>query len=181
MEFLKDLFGEQALTYDQLSKAVKEKGFQVVNAAGGAFVSKADSDNLSSQVTTLTAQLGEANKKLEGYDPTWKEKAETERKKLESQQFDFALEKAIGAAKPRNAKAVMALLDREKLNFAGGEVIGLDKQLDGLKKGEDTAFLFAEDRPMRTGLSHQGAHEVGGDDKKEAANEAFRSIFGRAE
>lgn len=175
MEFLEELFPDgQALTYDQLAEAAKEKGFQVVNAAGGAYVPK-------SQVETLSGQLTDANKKLEGYDPTWKEKAEAAQKKLEAQQFEFALEKAVAAAGPRNAKAVMAMLDREKLTFAGGEIVGLDKQLGELKKGEDTAFLFEEQKPIKTGLSHQNAHEVGGDDKKEAANEALRSFFGRAE
>lgn len=180
MEFLKDLFGGGALTYEQLSAAAKEKGLQVVNAAGGAWVPKADADNLQGQVTTLTGQLGEANKKLEGYDPAWKEKAETAQRQLEAQQFDFALEKAVNAAKPRNARAVMAMLDREKLRFAGGEVIGLEKQLADLKKGEDTAFLFEEART--TGLSHQNAGEVGGGDTlKDTANRAIRSFFGRAE
>ena len=175
MEFLKELFPDgQALTYDQLAEAAKGKGFQVVNAAGGAYVPK-------SQVETLSGQLTEANKKLEGYDPTWKEKADAAQKKLEAQQFEFALEKAVAAAGPRNAKAVMAMLDREKLTFAGGEIVGLDKQLGELKKGEDTAFLFEEQKPIKTGLAHPNAHEVGGDDKKEAANEALRSFFGRAE
>lgn len=178
MEFLKDLFSGGSLTFDQLSQAAKDKGYQVVNAAGGAYVPKSDLDNLYGQVTTLTTQLGEANKKLEGYDPTWKEQAETARKELEKQQFDFALEKAVAAERPKNARAVMGLLDRDKLTFAGGEVIGLDKQLSALKAGEDTAFLFEADKPTKTGLSHQNAHAVGGGDKKEAANEALRALFG---
>lgn len=173
MDFLKELFGEgQALTYDQLAEAAKGKGFQVANIAGGAYVPK-------SQVDTLTTQLGEANKKLEGYDPTWKQKAEDAEKKLTAQQFEFALEKAVDASKPRNAKAVIALLDREKLTFAGGEVIGLEKQLDALKKGADTAFLFEEVKPTRTSMTHQNHTEVGsGNDRKEAANEALRSFLG---
>lgn len=174
MEFLRELFGDgQALTYDQLSEAVRSHGFQVVNAAGGAYVPKATAD-------TLTAQLGEANKKLEGYDPSWKQKAEEAQHKLEAQQFDFALEKALAAAKPRNAKAVMALLDRDKLTFAGGEIVGLEKQLEALKKGADTAFLFEEAKPRRTGMNHQNAQAVGSgtDDKKQAANEALRALFG---
>lgn len=171
MEFLKELFGDQPLTYDQLAEKVKEKGLQLVDVAGGAYVPKKDAE-------TLTAQLEAANKKLEGYDPTWKTQAEAARKQLEAQRFDFALEKAVAAAKPRNTQAVLGLLDREKLSFAAGEVIGLDKQLAGLKKGEDTAFLFEEAQPVKTGLSHQNAHEVGGNDKKDAANEALRSVFG---
>lgn len=133
------------------------------------------------QIGTLKNQLTEANGKLEGYDPSWKQKAEDAQKQLERQQFDFALERAVSAAKPRNAKAVMALLDREKLTFAAGEIVGLDKQLTALKDGEDTAFLFADDKPRKTGLSHQGGRDVGGDDKKEEANNALRSIFGTRE
>lgn len=133
------------------------------------------------QIGTLKSQLTEANGKLEGYDPGWKQKAEDAQKQLERQQFDFALERAVSAAKPRNAKAVMALLDREKLTFAGGEIVGLDKQLTALKDGEDTAFLFEDKKPKKTGLSHQGGTDVGGDDKKAEANNALRSIFGTRE
>lgn len=178
MDFLKDLFGGAAMTYDQLSEAAKTKGIEAVNAAGGAYVPKADSDNLSGQIATLTAQLGAANKRLEGFDPEWKAKAETAQKALDAQAFDFALEKAVAGTKPRNVKAVLSMLDREKLNFAGGEVIGLEKQLDMLKKSEDTAFLFEAQTPVRTGMSHQNGGE-GTPDKKDEANAALRSLFGK--
>lgn len=175
MEFLKELFGDgQALTYGQLAEAVQTRGMQVVDAAGGAYVPK-------EQVDALTGRLGEVNRKLEGYDPTWKEKAEAARRDLEAQQFNFALERALLEAKPRHVQAVLPFLDREKLTLAGGEVLGLDKQVEALKKRADTAFLFEESQPMRTGMSHQNAHEVGGGDKKEAANEALRGLFGSAE
>lgn len=179
MEFLKELFGDGSLTYDQLSQAAKDKGFQVVNAAGGAYVPKADLDNLSGQVATLTGQLGEANKKLEGYDPTWRDKAQAAQQDLEQKQLNFALEKGVTAAKAKNAKAVIALLDRSKLSFNGGEVLGLNEQLDSLKTEDSTAFLFEQEPPASTGMSHQNAREVGGGDKKTAANNAFRTLFGR--
>ena len=132
-------------------------------------------------ITTLRNQLSEANTKLEGYDPTWKEKADAAKKALEGKQFEFALEKAVSGAKPRNVKAVLALLDRDKLSFAGGEVIGLDKQLEGLKKGEDTAFLFQEQAARKTGMSHEGGGPVGGAEKNAEANAAIRAAFGRSE
>lgn len=178
MEFLKELFNGGALTYDQLAQAAKDKGIQAVDAAGGAYVPKADLDNVQGQLATLTAQLGEANKKLEGYDPTWRDKAETARKQLEAQQFDFALERALAAARPRNARALLPFLDRDKLSLAGGEIIGLDKQLEALKKGEDTAFLFEAAQPVRTSLTHQYGGE-GAPDTKEMANAALRSLFGK--
>lgn len=178
MEFLKDLFNGGALTWDQLAQAAKDKGVRAVDAAGGAWVPKADLDAAQGQIATLTGQLGEANKKLEGYDPTWKDKADAARKELEAQQFDFALERALAEAKPRNVKALLPFLDREKLTMAGGEIIGLDKQLEALKKGADTAFLFEAEQPRRTGLSHQYGGE-GSPDTKEMANEALRSLFGK--
>lgn len=178
MEFLKDLFGGGSLTYDQLAEAAKGKGFQIVNAAGGAYVPKADADNLNTRISTLTTQLGEANRKLEGYDPEWKTKAAAAQQQLDAQAFEFALDKALSGAKAKNATAVKALLDRDKLSFAGGEVIGLDKQLAALRKGEDTAFLFEQDKPVKTGISHQGGGE-GTPDKKEEANAALRALFGK--
>lgn len=178
MEFLKELFGGGALTYEQLAQAAKDKGIQAVNAAGGAYVSKADLDHAQGQVATLTAQLGEANKKLEGYDPAWKEKAETAQRELEARQFDFALERALAAAKPKNVKAVLPFLERDKLTVVGGEVIGLDKQLEELKKNADTAFLFEAEPARSTSMTHQYGGE-GSPDKKDMANAALRSLFGK--
>lgn len=178
MEFLKELFGGGALTYEQLAQAAKDKGIQAVNAAGGAYVPKADLDHAQSQVITLTTQLGEANKKLEGYDPTWKDKAETAQKELEARQFDFALERALAAARPRNAKAVLPFLNRDKLTLADGEIIGLDKQLETLKKGADTAFLFEAEPTRSMSMTHQYGGE-GAPDKKDMANAALRSLFGK--
>lgn len=132
------------------------------------------------QIGTLEGQLRTANARLGDYDPEWKQKSETERQKLETAKFDFALERAVEASNPRNAKAVMALIDREKLKFTGGEVIGLDTQLDELKKGADTAFLFNDVR-TKTGMSHQNSNPVGGDskdDRRSAANDALRAVFG---
>lgn len=178
MEFLKEFFGGGALTYDQLAEAAKAKGVQAVNAAGGAYVPKADLEHAQGQITTLTGQLSDANKKLEGYDPEWKTKAEADRKKLEEQQFNFALERALAAARPRNAKALLNFLDRDKLTLVDGEVIGLDKQLEALKKGEDTSFLFETEPARRTGMTHQYGGE-GSPDKKDMANAALRSLFGK--
>lgn len=179
MEFLKDLFGGQALTYEQLQTAVQGKGFAVVNAAGGAYVPKADADNLRGQVTTLTTQLGDANKKLEGYDPTWKEKAETAANQLKAKQFDFALDKALSKSGARSGAAVRGLLNKDKLQLADdGEILGLDKQINALKQDDATAFLFEEKKKTSTGMSHEGGSE-GAPDKKEAANAALRGLFGK--
>lgn len=177
MDFLKDLFAAGALTYEQFAEAAKKQGFELVNAAGGAYVPKTELDGLNGQITTLTGQLDDANKKLEGFDPDWKTKAEQDRRTLEAQKFDFALERALTGSGARSAKAIRGLLDTSKIKLADdGDLIGLEKQLDALKKGEDTAFLFAEAQKPSTGMTHQYSTE-GTLDKKEEANAALRAAL----
>lgn len=183
MDFLRDLFGEGSLTYDQLAAAVKSKGFEVVNATGGAYVPKTDMDNLTTQLNTVKGQLSDANKKLEGYDPDWKSKADAAERKLQDQEFDFALDKALAAAKAKDPIAIKAHLDRSKLSCVQGKIIGLDEQLAPLRKGEITSAYFEPEIKTKTGLSHQYGKEVGsmGDSKKDEANAALRALFGHEE
>ena len=47
MDFLKEFFNGGAMTYDQRSAAVKSKGISVVNAAGSAYVPKADVEGVT--------------------------------------------------------------------------------------------------------------------------------------
>lgn len=172
MDFLQTLFASGALSWEQFQNAVKQAGFEIVNAAGGAYVPKATVDS-------LTGQLNTANQKLEGYDPNWKQQAEDAKKKLDAQKFEFAIDRALAGSGARSAKAVRGLLDQSKLTLADdGELIGLDKQLEALRKGEDTAFLFEPDQKPSTGMSHQGGSE-GTPNLKEAANAALRSLRGQ--
>ena len=92
--------------------------------------------------------------------------------------MEDAIKNGVRKAKARNVAAVVALLDRDKLKFAGGEVIGLDKQLADLQKDEGTAFLFEQEPAKKTGISHQNGGE-GAADKKEAANDSLRALFNR--
>lgn len=179
MDFLQTLFASGALNWEQFQNAVKKAGFEIVNAAGGAYVPKATVDGLNGQITTLTGQLNTANQKLEGYDPNWKQQAEDAKKQLDAQKFEFAIDRALAGSGARSAKAVRGLLDQTKLTLADdGELIGLDKQLEALRKGEDTAFLFEPAQKPSTGMSHQGGSE-GTPNLKEEANAALRSLLGK--
>lgn len=178
MDFLQTLFASGALSWEQFQNAVKQAGFEIVNAAGGAYVPKVTVDGLNGQITTLTGQLNTANQKLEGYDPNWKQQAEDAKKQLDAQKFEFAIDRALAGCGARSAKAVRGLLDQSKLTLADdGELIGLDKQLEALRKGEDTAFLFEPAKKQSTGMSHQGGGE-GSPNLKEEANAALRSLLG---
>ena len=76
MEFLKELFGEEPLTYDQLAAKVAEKKMKLADISGGAYVGKYKFDTLLTEKNGLQERLDEANGKLSGYDPEWKAKAE---------------------------------------------------------------------------------------------------------
>ena len=72
MEFLKSLFEKGALTWEQFQQAAKDAGYEVVNAAGGAYVPKADLDTKAQELTTANntiKDLRAAAKAWDGKDP----------------------------------------------------------------------------------------------------------------
>ena len=75
-DFLKELFGDQPLTYDQLAEKVTKQGMKLADLSTGRYVGKDKYDALSAEKSSLNQRLTEANTKLEGYDPDWKSKAQ---------------------------------------------------------------------------------------------------------
>ena len=86
----------------------------------------AGNEGLLAEIT----KLQEANQKAQAEYET----------KLSEQSFNFALESALSGAKVKNAKAVKALLDSEKIKLDGNELVGLKEQLEALKTSD--AYLF---------------------------------------
>lgn len=71
--------------------------------------------------------------------------------KVTALQKTHAIENGVRDAKAKNVKAVMALLDLDKITFTEGKLEGLSNQLETLTKGEDTSFLFgAKGNPAGT-------------------------------
>jgi len=91
---------------------------------------KIDAEGLQAKIK----ELQEANERAE---KEWQEK-------LQKQTFDFALERALVAAKARNPKAVKALLDLENIKLDGEKLLGLEDQLKKLK--ESDSYLFEEEK-----------------------------------
>lgn len=59
-------------------------------------------------------------------------------------QKTHAIESGVRDAKAKNVKAVMALLDMEKITYTDGKLEGLDSQLEALTKDESSSFMFGE-------------------------------------
>lgn len=160
---------ELGLTKEQADKVFALNGKDVE----GAKAKFADYD-------TIKTQLGEANTKLEGFDPEWKskvEQAERERDtKISDMEFQNLLTSAITGAKGRSTKAVMALLDVDALKASKNQETDIKAALEGLKK--ESGFLFETVTPTKTGMTHQGATEEV-PNKNDEANAAIRAAFGK--
>src|SRR5699024_6056714 len=91
--------------------------------------------------------------------------------KLESQAFDFSLEKALTNAKGKNTKAVKALLDTEKIKLDGEKLLNLDDQLEGLKESDPYLFESEENKDDKPSFS-TGQHQTGGNGEPHNLQEA---------
>lgn len=123
-----------------------------------------DMNDLKQQVTTLTTerdaartQLGEANKKLEGYDPEWRtkaEKAESDAKaQVEELQKDFAAQTAAAGIKFSSESAKRAFLSdlkAKKLILQDGKLLGFEDYLKSYRESDPDAFAPEKATPTVT-------------------------------
>ena len=124
----------------------------------------AEINDLKQQITTLTTerdaartQLGEANKKLEGYDPEWRtkaEKAESDAKaQVEELQKDFAAQTAAAGIKFSSESAKRAFLSdlkAKKLILQDGKLLGFDDYLKSYRESDPDAFAPEKATPTVT-------------------------------
>lgn len=92
-----------------------------------------DNEKLTAKITELETANNEAKTAYEN--------------KIAEIQKTHAIESGVRDAKAKNVKAVMALLDMNKITYKEGKLDGLSGQIETLTKGEDTSFLFGESKP----------------------------------
>lgn len=152
MEFLKDIFGNKALTYEEFESAVKNsKDIKLANLATGDYVDKnkysAKEAELSAANGTIS-QLQDAVKKFDGVDiDALRDRIQTLQAKYDTDitavKKDSAISIVLANSRAKNIKAVKALLDESKIYLDGDVVVGLDDQLSKIKKDND--YLFEND------------------------------------
>lgn len=166
MEFLKKLFADGALTWEQFKEAVKD--MKLVDLKQGEYVSKDKFENLLDEKNGLKEQLEERDgqlAELKKLDPeklqnriaelendNSKAKEEFERKLHESK-VNSAIDLALNKASAKNLKAVKALLnvDIEKAEFGeDGSLNGLSEIINGLR--ESDSYLFDDDSSSKGGF-----------------------------
>ena len=157
MEFLKSLFEKGALTWEQFQQAAKDAKFEVVNAAGGAYVPKADLDTKAR--AAAKAWDGKDPKKLEDDLKTLQTKYDTDTANIRR---DAAIDLALTRAHARDPQLTRAALSMDDIKIgADGKITGLDAQVESLKK--DKAWLFEEDGAGQSGKQgDKGGNPNGG-------------------
>ena len=133
----KDKYNEVAEAKKKLETDIQERDKQLeeLKKASGT------SEELKKQIEQLQADNKKASEEWQA--------------KFAKMQLDFAIEKALTAAKAKNAKAVKALLDMEKVKLDGEQLLGLDDQLKALK--ESDPYLFGESGKVGSGTNPPGA------------------------
>ena len=142
MEFLKSLFEKGALTWEQFQQAAKDAKFEVVNAAGGAYVPKADLDTKAQELTTANntiKDLRAAAKAWDGKDP----------KKLEDDLRNLQTKYDTDTVADRETKSVdlkifggTFKIDRVLANTANGQINEVQFQLEEHIKATTNLFHY---------------------------------------
>lgn len=146
-------------TEDLKALGLNDDQVQKVFAMNGA-----EMNDLKQQVATLTTerdtartQLGDVNKKLEGYDPDWKTKAAEAENQAKVQvaelQSDFAAQSAVSGVKFSSEsakKAFLSDLKAKKLPLQEGKLLGFDDYLKSYKESDPGAFAPEKAAPTVT-------------------------------
>ena len=159
MEFLKDIFGDKSLTFEELETALKDnKDIKLVNLASGNYVAKDKFDKAELKAKELEQQLTTANDTIKSFEDLdveslkqgvkdWESKynAETEalNQKLAKQTKDSLINIALMQSKAKNIKATRALLNEDSISVDGDNLIGFKEQMESIIK--DNAYMFGEE------------------------------------
>lgn len=173
MEFLKEILGEEL--YAQVAAKLEgNKDVKLANLASGDYVSKAKYDSDMQAKETRIQELAQNVKDFDGVDVKqlqkdvndWKTKYDHD---LEEAKRDSAIQLAIAKSGTLSEKALMGLLDKDKIKFdKDGNLSGLDEQIEAIKKEDGFLFKAAEpDKPNKgTDVTLDGNHD--GSPKPEA-------------
>ena len=126
----------------------------------------AESEKVTKANDTIK-NLQESIKKFDGVDvdglkksaKDWEDKYN---KDISSMKLENALEMALVNGKAKNTKAVKALLNLDDIKLDGDKLLGLDTQIETLKK--DNAFLFDEVKEDKPGIKISTGADIKDDD-----------------
>lgn len=174
------------LTKEQADSVMKINGDDIENAKGTAAT---EIKNLQTEVDGLKTQVGDRDKQLETLKASAGDNADLKKQiedlqtenatakanhesELNQLKIDFAVEKALTGAKAKNIKAVKALLELNDAKLdKDGNVKGLDEQIEKLRSGDDTKFLFEAQKQQKQQQNFKGFQPGASGEKKPGEGE----------
>ena len=175
------------LTKEQADSVMKINGDDIENAKGTAAT---EIKNLQTEVEGLKTQVGDRDKQLETLKASAGDNADLKKQiedlqtenatvkanhesELNQLKIDFAVEKSLTAAKAKNIRAVKALLELGEAKLdKDGNVKGLDEQIEKLRNGDDTKFLFEAQKQQKQQQNFKGFQPGTSGGKKPGEDEA---------
>lgn len=153
---LKALIGDEL--YSQIEAKIKDKDVVIETTEG--YIPKERFDKVNDDLKEYKTKFEGTNAEYEKLKPlaagnealtkqlqelqAVNEKTKTEYEaKIQARERDYALTESLRGAKAKNSKAVMALLDNEKIKLNGGKLEGIDEQIEALKKSDPYLFDVA--------------------------------------
>ena len=172
MDFLLELFGNEALTFDQLKAKVEAKGLKLADLSTGNYVAKKKYDDdvtsrdtqiteLKGQITTRDKDLSALKKQLESTDTDSQTKLSDLTAKLTKLQGDYDTSK----------KDYEARLSKQAYEFAVKEYAGSKKFTSTAAKRDFENQLIAKELKMENGKI------IGADDFEKSYREANSDAF----
>lgn len=189
MEFLKEILGDDL--YSQVEAKLKGNDkYKLANLATGEYVGKDKFQTADNARKEAETQLKDRDKQLEELkksagdnkalqEQITKLQADNDKvakdfaAKLGAQAVDFAIDTALLKAGGKNAKAIKALLDASKVKIDGDKVLGLDDQIEALKKSD--AYLFGSNNPGDPGNPPANPPPPGTKTPKQEYDEALKA------
>lgn len=171
-DFLKNLGIEDK---DIIDKILDENSADIGRAKGELETYKTKVNDLENdikdkekEIETLNKQVGDTKALNDEISQLKTDKANLTDElntKVSTIQKTHAIEGAIRDAKGKNVKAIMALLDGDKITYENGELSGISEQLETLKTAEDSSMLFGDAKatpPSGTNVSNPPSGKDGG-------------------
>ena len=163
MEFLKEIFADQALSYEQLAAAVAEdNGIELINLREGRYVEADKYSRLEQQKEELQKELKDTQEKLTADCDALKAKMQADMTaaadaKAERTRKEQALQPVLEQMKVRSLEAASAVIDWDKVILEGDEV----KVFDRVSFARQYPYLVEIETNRDEGTGHQKGNSAG--------------------
>ena len=159
---LKEVFKKQGLTEEQINSILADMTTNKIYTSSIENVDirynklKEDQKDINTQLTNANNTISDL-KKFENENETLKNSIstyETEKinyeNALKQKDFDFAIKNELSKYSVRNEKAILSLIDMEKVVLKDNEVAGFKEQIEALQKSD--SYLFKSENGGTGGI-----------------------------